>query len=263
MAQLLAQVPGPQYINNSLVGDGLNTGGYRFNARDNDIRDNLTGKLDYNISPRHAVSAAYLWNRDNADRPDLENDYAVIPKSTNPNHSNFLAASWRWTPTTHLTNEVRGGFNLTYGYFFNNQEFGSYYLTGMLYNDPVNEMQTQGRTTNTYSLSDDAAYQRGRHYIQFGYHMQDIRVRYYDASGVIPTYSLAMGAGQPALTAKNLPGISSTDLATANSLLATLGGYIDGYSQTLNVTSRTSGYVPGAPFIRNFLLQRLRLLRPG
>ena len=56
-------MPGPQYINNSLVGDGLNTGGYRFNARDNEIRDNLTGKLDYNISTRHAVSAAYLWNR--------------------------------------------------------------------------------------------------------------------------------------------------------------------------------------------------------
>jgi hypothetical protein len=253
MAQLLAQVPGPQYINNALLGDGLNTGGYRFNARDNEIRDNLTGKLDYNISSRQAFSAAFLWNRDNSDRPDLENDYAVIPKSTNPNHSNFLATSWRWTPTAHLTNEVRGGFNLTYGYFFNNQPFGSYYLTGMLYNDPVNESQPQGRTTNTYSLSDDAAYQRGRHYIQFGYHMQDIRVRSYDASGVIPTYSLAMGTGQPALTARNLPGISSTDLATANSLLATLGGYIDGYNQTLNVTSRTSGFVPGAPLIRNFL----------
>jgi len=251
---LLAQVPGPQYINNNLVGDGLNTAGYRFNMRDNEIRDNLTGKLDYNISTRQAVSAAYLWNRDNSDRPDIENDYSAIPKSTNPNHSNFLAASWRWTPTSHLTNEVRGGFNLTYGYFFNNQPFGSYYLTGMSFSDPVNESQPQGRTTNTFSLSDDAAYQRGRHYIQFGFHMQDVRVRSYDASGVIPTYSLAMGGGQPALSAKDLGGISSTDLANANALLATLGGYIDGYNQTLNVTSRTSGYVSGAPFVRHFVL---------
>ena len=50
--------------------------------------------------------------------------------------------------------------------------------------------------------------------------------------------------------------MSSTDLATANALLATLGGYIDGYSQTFNVTSRTSGFVASAPFIRHFLRQR-------
>ena len=53
-----------------------------------------------------------------------------------------------------------------------------------------------------------------------------------------------MGSGQPALTRRDLPGISSTDLATANALLATLGGYVDSYSQTLNVTSRNSGFVP-------------------
>jgi hypothetical protein len=53
--------------------------------------------------------------------------------------------------------------------------------------------------------------------------------------------------------ASNLPGVSSTDLATANSLLATLGGYVDGYSQTFNVTSRSSGFVANSPFIRHFL----------
>src|SRR5947207_9554727 len=33
MQGLLDQVPGPQFINNSQIGDGLNTGGYRFNRR--------------------------------------------------------------------------------------------------------------------------------------------------------------------------------------------------------------------------------------
>ena len=70
---------------------------------------------------------------------------------------------------------------------------------------------------------------------------------------MIPTFSLAMGSGQPALSRRDLAGISTTDLATANALLATLGGYIDGYSQTFNVTSRNSGYVNNAPFLRHFL----------
>lgn len=42
MAGILAQVPGAQYINNDLVGDGLNTGGYRFNQLANETRDNIT-----------------------------------------------------------------------------------------------------------------------------------------------------------------------------------------------------------------------------
>ena len=83
--------------------------GYRFNQRANEIRDNITGKIDYNISTSQAVSGSYLWNRDNSDRPDLENDYSLIPKVTNPTHANFLAVSWRWTPTpTSPTNCAPG-----------------------------------------------------------------------------------------------------------------------------------------------------------
>lgn len=253
MAALLAQVPGPEKINTSDIGDGRNTGGYRFNQRSNETRDNITGKLDYNLSTRQAISGSYAWNRQNSDRPDAENDFSLIPKSTNPTHSNFLSTSWRWTPSARLTNEVRGGFNRTYGYFFNSQQFGPYYLTGTIFSNPVNTFQPQGRTTNTYVLSDDAAYQHGRHYIQFGFHMQQVRVNSYDANGVIPSYSLGMGSGQPALARRELAGISTTDLATANALLATLGGYIDGYSQAFNVTSRNSGFVPNAPAIRNLL----------
>jgi hypothetical protein len=254
MASQLAQVPGPQYINNDLLGDGLNFSGYRFNQRSNETRDNITGKIDYNITTAQAVSGTFAWNRDNLDRPDLENDYSAIPKAYNPNHSNLLALSWRWTPTARFTNEVRAGFNLTWGYFLTTQQFGGDLITGMLYSDPVNEFMPQGRTTNTYSISDDASYQKGNHFIQFGFHGQQVRVRSYDDSGVVPTFGLAMGTGQPkaTLTSRDLPGINATDLADANTLLATLGGFIDNYSQTFNVTSTTSGYVNGAPFVRHF-----------
>jgi Carboxypeptidase regulatory-like domain len=257
MQNLLNQVPAT--VNNHEVGDstpGLlrNIAGYRFNQQDNETRDNVTGKIDYNLSTRHALSGTFAWNRDNSDRPDLENDFSVVPKVTNPTHSALTALSWRWTPSANLTNEVRGGFNLTYGFFFTSQQFGSDLLTGMLFSDPVNEFLPQGRRTNTYNLSDDAAWQHGRHFIQFGYWMQHVRVASYDASGTEPTYGLAMGTGQPALSARDLPGINTDDLNTANALLATLGGYVDNYSQTFNVTSQTSGFVPGAAYLRHFIL---------
>ena len=253
---LIAQTPPPSAINTNLVGDAVNVGGYRFNRRDNAVRDNLTGKLDYNVSTRHSLAASYLWNRYNLDLPNAENDFAVIPKATNPTHTNFMALSWRSTPTSRLTNEVRVGFNRAYGYFFNNQNFGSAIIAGLAFSDPVNEFQPQGRTTSTYVVADDAAWQHGRHNLQFGFHMQDVRVHSFAAAGVVPIYNLYMGSGQSAynLSTSNLPGITANDLFNAQTLMATLGGFIDGYSQIFNVTSRTSGYVPGADFIRNFIL---------
>ena len=74
MEQLLAQVPGADKINNYDTGDSqpgllLNSAGYRFNERSNRIRDNVIGRLDYNLSPQHILSGSFLWNRDNSDRP--------------------------------------------------------------------------------------------------------------------------------------------------------------------------------------------------
>ncbi len=251
---ILAKVPGAQFINTTIVGDGLNTSGYRFNQRDNGIRDNVTGKLDYNLSTKHALSGSYSWNRYNLDRPDAENDYSFVPKVFNPTHGKLLAASWRFTPSGRLTNEVRAGFNLTDASFLSNEQFGKYVLSGFAFSNPTNEFRPQGRNSNTYALSDDAAYQRGSHYLQFGFKGQNVRVRTFDAGGVVPTYVLGMGSGQPALARRDLPGISNSALSYANALLASLGGYVDGYNQTLNVTSRTSGFVPGASFVRHFSL---------
>jgi hypothetical protein len=246
---LLAEVP--TTINNSEVGDGRNTGGYRFNQRSNALQDNVGGRLDYNLSTKNSFAGSFHHNRFNSDRPDASNNYGVVPAITNPTHADLLSLSWRYTPSGTLTNELRGGFNRTYGYFLSNDTNVPYILTGTLFTDPVNEFQPQGRTTNTYSISDDASWQHGRHFVTFGFFFQKVNVESYDAAGTIPTFGLAMGAGQPTLTRRDLAGISSTDLATANALLATLGGYVDSYSQTFNVTSRTSGFVKGAAYLRH------------
>jgi hypothetical protein len=259
MQGILDQVPGPEFINSGLAGDGLNTLGYRFNRRDNGTRDHVTTRLDYSLSTKQTLSASYLWNRYDSDRPDTSNDYSVVPKVFNPTHANFLVTSWRWTPSARLTNDLRAGFNLTYGYFFSSQDYGKYYFTGTVFSNPVNRFESQGRTTNTFVLSDDAAYQINEHYLQFGFYGQNVRIRSYDAVGIVPSYGLGLGAGQRQLTRTELPGIGNTDLATASSLLATLGGYLDSYHQTLNVTSRTSGFVPGAPYVRHFLLNHYDL----
>lgn len=252
MKGLMSHLPDPSRINNYEVGDGVNTAGYRFNQRADELRDNTTVKLDFNPRTSHAFSGAFKYNRFNSDRPDSATGFDIVPTTYNPTHAYLMSLSWRWTPTSTLTNELRGGFNRTYGYFFNTDHQPDYYLSGLAFSDPVNTFQDQGRTTNTYNLMDDAAWQHGRHSIQFGFHLQETRVEYFDRNGVTPTISLGMGAGQSALGRRDLPGASSTDLANANTLLATLGAFEDGYSQTFNITNRNSGFVNGAPFLRHF-----------
>ncbi len=59
------------------------------------------------------------------------------------------------------------------------------------------------------------------------------------------------------LVSAQLPGVRSQDLANANSLLALTGGFLSTGLQSFNVTSQTSGFVPGASNTRNLRMQNL------
>jgi len=195
----------PMTINSNQQGDGLNTGGYAFNARANETRDNVTGRVDYYLSQKQIFSGTYIWNRDTVDRPDLGNFYTAAPPVTNDDHSHFLSASWRWTPTPRLTNELRGGFNIAPGafdvagkqpaYFIDNNAFND--ISPLLFTSPVNTFLPQGRATNTYSLQDNVSYTRGRHSLSFGYQSQWIHTSPYDFGGTVPTYGLSISANSP------------------------------------------------------------------
>ena len=184
----------------------------------------MTVRLDYNLSTKHAFSTSYLWNRNVADRPDQENDFSVAPKVTNRDHATFSSNSWRWNPSAHFVNEVRGGFNLAPVNFDSSQVLPSFFVGGLSFSYPINTSLPQGRITNTYSLQDNATYIRGRHTLQFGFQSQFVRISVFDASSTVPSYGLLVGEGQNGLTARQLPGVSGNDLDIANQLLATLGG---------------------------------------
>jgi len=232
-----------------------NTGGYSFLTRSNGTRDNITGKVDYILSPKNVFTGTYIWNRDIPDRADATNDYSTVPKVTNNVTANLLSATWRWNPAPAITNELRGGFNLAPALFDTSENFGSYQLAaaGLLFSNPENTFLPQGRNTNTYHFADNASYTRGRHNIQFGFQVQNIRINFYDAAGTLPVYTLGISSGNTnGLTASQLPGISASDLTSANNLLANLAGYVSSYTQNFNVTSRTSGFVNGARNNVNF-----------
>jgi hypothetical protein len=271
IAALIKEIPSPSAINTTLAGDSTslsalkNTGGYAFNIRNNRIRNNVTGKGDYVISPKNSVAVTFAYNTDLLDRPDLATNFALVPNVSNNDKVKLLSTVWRSVPKPTMTNEVRFGFNLAPALFLTNENFGSaLYATasssssatgGLLFSNPVNTFRAQGRYTNTYNFADNASYTRGKHNIQFGYQLQRAYTEPYNDAGITPTYTLAMSSANPnGLTQQQLPGASSTDIQAANNLLANLVGYVSAYTQTFNVTSRTSGFVSGATNDRHYMV---------
>lgn len=259
MQALLNQIPGPDKINNFRVGDShpgqlMNTAGYSFLARSDRDRDNVTGRLDYNLSTKHSLAATFAWNRDTVDRPDTGVGYTSIPPVVNDDARKFLALSWRWSPTATITNELRGGFNLAPATFSTSEKLPPYIIGGTVFTSPVGGFLPQGRNTRTYSIQDNTSWIHGRHTFLFGYQFQGVRVRTYDYAGTVPTYNVGASSANQAdflLGSGDLPRISSADLDNANALLATLAGLLDNANVTYNVTNRSSGFVTGAPYLRN------------
>lgn len=255
---IIAKVPGPDKINNFRTSDSSetllrNTAGYSFNIQNNRTQDHYTGKVDYNISTKHTISGSYIFNTDIIDRPDVSNNYDTKPKVINDDISRLFSAGWRWNPTPNFTNELRGGFNIAPVIFATSEQFGSAIIgiAGAQFGNPINTFRLQGRNPRTYNLLDNASYIRGKHTLQFGYYSQRVYVENYGEGGITPTITLGIGTGNTGLTNAQLPGASANDITAANNLLANLAGYYTSYTQTFNVTDRTSGFVKGAQNRRN------------
>lgn len=259
IAALIAKIPPPSAINNFSSGDSSsallrNTGGYLYNQRDNRTRNNITGKVDYVMSTKSTITGTWAYNTDLLDRPDVNTTgYQLVPPVNNNDKVSFLSTGWRYNPTPTLTNEARFGFNRAPALFISDENFGNAIIGSTIFSTPVATFRSQGRYTNTYNFNDNAAWYHGRHNIQFGFQMQRDYTEPYNDAGITPTYNVGISSANTfGLTNAQLPGASSSDISTANNLLASLAGFLSTYTQTFNVKSQTSGFVNGYTQERNW-----------
>jgi Carboxypeptidase regulatory-like domain/TonB dependent receptor-like, beta-barrel len=255
IASMLARTP--TTINNLSIGDGLNTGGYSYNQRSNRSRDNTLIRLDWIPVARHSFAGTYAWNRDLLDRPGASlnglNTYDAVPSVYDNDKENFLSSSWRWNPASDFTNEVRFGFDLAPISFLTNQNFGAFTVSNTLFNNPDQNVFPSSRKTHTWSWQDNATWVHGNHTYGFGMQVERVTVFAQNFANTVPDLSIGNYYSGHFVQATDFSGgISGADLVTANALLSTLAGIIYQETQTFNVTSRTSGYVTGAPAAQNF-----------
>jgi hypothetical protein len=275
-SDVFSKVPGPGNVNNFNVGNSnaarlLNTAGYRFNQTDLNDRNQYGFRIDYELNQRHRFEGGYHYFRETDDRTDLDyvsTDRPLVYTNSNPKR---FALAWRWLASSRLQNEVRGGGNLAPVAFDSDWKYeGALYNTVLGISNPIGGWSTngasagfqpQGRYTNTYQLGNNATMMLGRHDLQFGGSWQRNRVNPYNFAGQFPVVTFGFSAAAPSsvqLTSGMFPGgISATDLNNANLMAAWLGGIVSSVSQTYQVASRTSGYVPGIPSDENYTLDNI------
>jgi hypothetical protein len=248
MKAMIDQLPAP---NTTGAGDGLNTSAYRFNARSNEFRDQFVFKSDYYLNARHSITGTYNYIDNPTDRPEQGTYYTTAPAVSNTIRDHLMSLAWRWAASPTFTNELRGGFLRSDTSSLNSNEYTKFLVGGLVFTSPINTFMQQGRKVNTYNFQDNATWSRRKHELAFGIQGQIATASPYNDAGIIPTYTLGISAANTnGLTAADLPGIRTTDLPVANNLYSNLAGIVATAAQTFNVTSTTSGFVPGATNLR-------------
>jgi hypothetical protein len=154
-------------------GDGINTGGYRFNAPEPLDETNYVGKVDYTLTPTMKLSAKVGINRENA--VEFPQILPSDPALANPfiDRSYDYVVSHSWTIGANRLNQFYYGdtiqkwdFPATYAPTGTTVLiFGDY--TSFL-GDPYPTQQTQKRRIPIPVVRDDFSWQVGSHNLGFG-----------------------------------------------------------------------------------------------
>jgi len=233
--------------------DNVNTTGFSFRQPNNQDRNSYTTRLDYDISEKHAINGVFTYNKENNLRPDVDgNDgFSPIPVTVQSSTNKLFVLAYRWTPAAGLTNELRGGTFRSVVPFDRTTDKPGFFITPpnvnnvAIVSNPEVTFLSQGRNTRYTNLQDNAESNFGSHALRFGGQLQFQEVDSNNEAGIVPNFTLGTNPNTPALGTNLFPGgISNAQLATANGLLALLGGIVSQGVQSFNVESRQSGFQP-------------------
>jgi hypothetical protein len=239
--------------------DNVNTTGFSFRQPNNQDRNSYVTRIDYDISEKHTINGVFTYNKENNLRPDVDgNDgFSPIPATVQSSANKLFVLAYRWTPTARLTNELRGGTFRSAVPFDRTTDKPAFFITPpalnpsqavtasnpTLISNPEVTFLDQGRNTRYNNFQDNAELNFGSHALRFGGQLQFQEVDATNEAGIVPNFTLGTNPNTSTLLSNQFPGgISSTQLNTANALMALLGGVVSNGVQSFNATSRDSGF---------------------
>lgn len=251
---------------NAPGGDSLNTTGYTLNRRQDTTRNTYTSRIDVDATDKDSVTGTFSYNREDLLRPDVDvTGFSEVPDVTQFSATKTFSLAYRRILSGNIVNEARYGFFSSVVPFKRISEYPSFFLgpagttsttlAGII-SQPDNVFLDQGRNNKVFTLADNLNVELGKHSFRFGGQFQKYKVNSYNDVFIVPNYIIgttnATTATSTTFSANtnfaNVGGagslINTTQLATANGLLAILGGLVNGSTQGFNTASPTSGYAP-------------------
>lgn len=162
-----------RYVSNdTTAGDGLNTGGYRFNASAPVNQNTHTARFDWNVTDdqRHQISVRGNYQHDN------ETFTSAFPDTPAPkrwNHPLGLAVSHTWLINSNMTNRI--SYGLTRLAFSDQGDSTDNAISFRFVYTPTSFSRTLNRVNPTHNITDDFTWVKGNHTLQFGTNIRIIR----------------------------------------------------------------------------------------
>lgn len=260
---LLNSMPLP---NNTEVGDGLNTAGYRFNANGSSPNDKFVGRFDQQLMENSSLGSHKLEFVINHAKfllkPDTFNSLdAPFPGGVDAFQESkriLMTAAIHSTFGSRMTNEARVGHQRAPVGFIRNSNPTTPFISLAGVTSVDNLFMSQGRNTMLYQFIDNFSLLSGSHTFRFGGDFQSITAITFNDAGINQTINIGTNAANPdgILNAEfpNLPaGATGVGIADrGRTVYRLLAGLLQSSSATFNVTSPTSKFVRGATRARDF-----------
>lgn len=244
----------PSQGNSTGVGDALNTTGFTLNRQSDQELDTYTTRIDVDATDKDTFSAVFSYNDELNLRPDVDPaGFSSSPDVVQTSTNKTLSLTYRRIITDTIVNEARYGIftsEVPFARVSDRPEFflgtasttNDTLLAGLITN-PDNIFLDQGRNNKTFTIADNLNWIVGKHSLKFGGQFQKYKINSYNDVQIIPNYVIGTNpAATLTTTSFGAAGINTTQLGTANSLLALLGGLVNGATQRFNTTSPTSGF---------------------
>src|SRR5215510_9624702 len=255
VAAINALMPVP---NNFDVGDGLNTGGFRFNVPSNSFEDQYTLKGDHNITANNRAFFRWSWQR-NSSIDTLNNAERTYPgqiDGTQGGHRWGYAIGDDWI-TQHFVNEFRLGYQMaTTDFLRPNRPNGPAYRTNLVM-DVQYAPFPQGRWSPVIDLTENLTWLRGVHTLNMGTNLRRTLQHAYDLAGTQPNLTTTTANGnQPASIGPQVGtlGLTAANRTTFENLYNDIMGRLNQVIMTFY--SNLDEFQPaGAPRVRDYLLK--------
>lgn len=256
--------------NNTDVGDGFNTAGFRYNVSGVSNNDKYVGRYDHQLVEdtrlgSHKFEFVYNYFK-NILSPDtfngLEAPFPGLVSSKQGGPRTLVTGALVSNFGSSMTNVFRVGKQFAPVAFAleSNPTAPFIGFQGITLPYAGGGFQSQGRDTQVWNVKDDFSWSKGQHLIRFGGDYQRIFATTFNDAGINPFITLGTPAHNTGgIADSSFPFSTAANRASGRGVFANLVGNLSSASATVNVTSPTSGFVQGATRGRDFLQRDLAL----